>query len=212
MRTTISSLSLLVLTSLALVGCEAFNDHPQEQDLMPQDMRVGGSTDGVNGSLGVPDFASDTTACAATSTVKVTLDPKDVSPTNGGWTTDTGLYAVNGEAIGTFTQKITIRKSNTQMLSGDGDMALAFTVKQTSAADLAPCDVQYSEAGSAYTVKSGSVTFASFNDKAKNGKSSGSYSLTVAPQVSASKAEQALIGGTAGGAEKTVEGTFVTGE
>lgn len=218
--------SAMIVALTGLAACDAFNDHPEEFQMLG-DVSLVPTEEGEGGGGATEAPAEPLPVCAPTAGVTVSAAETPSITANSGWAADGATTATAAGA-----------KTVTMALVGR-DATLSFTVQETGDKTYAVCNVTYTKmeatavkhAGHAetpeaetalaagYEVVSGTVVVDQLSVASPDGKvvNAGSYQFTVRPAaaVEATKAMSVLLGSTpeAAAAEDgsvMVQGTYYT--
>ncbi|MBI4237979.1 MAG: hypothetical protein HY696_06130 [Deltaproteobacteria bacterium] len=210
-----SYLVCLCALSLLGAGCEAFNDHPQEQEilsslnLMPEAAPAEETPTAEPTTVGSVDYSTDATTCDAATAVTVSAAEVASVTENSGYSSE-GSNTVAVKALGQFTNEITIAPSSAGLVVGEAVQQLTIVIKQTGEKSFSVCSVAYSDGSQTYAVQSGAVVIERFNAVGEDGAvtNAGSYDLTFAANNDVASAARVILGMKAGANGVTLLGTY----
>lgn len=181
-----ASIGLLVLP-VVLSGCEAFNEHDQEAEVLT----ALGLLPGVSAPA-TPGTDGGALVCEPVAAVKVSAASEAASEASllGADFAEAEVKAVDETAV-----TITVKGP-----SG----TLTMTIKQDGET-YALCSAAYEEGDQAYSVTAGEIQVAEFSTS--DGKNAGSFTLSVSPAAASGKAIQVLLGAKAAQTEE-ITGTY----
>lgn len=202
-------LTMAMALACCVCACQAFNDHPEEQQIL--------------GSLGVyeeptpdesaptevdltpaPEASGDeTVVCNPQIKVAVVNTASAAIKSNSGWSEGAAVSATAG-ADDTATIEISAQAAT-----------LRIVLQKETSGNVTACDVQYTEEEKgAFTISSGTVAVGKFN--AKSGSkvvNAGSYALTFVESAAAGTAMKTLLGGKAATSNPVeIKGTYFVEE
>lgn len=217
-RSPIGSLVCLVCLSFLGAGCEAFNDHPQEQEILgslglmtppAEEAPATVAPAAEPTTVGSVDYSTDTTVCDGVAAVTATAAETASVTENSGYSSE-GSNIVTVKAVGQYTNELTIAPSSAGLVVGEPVQQLTLVVKQTGEKTYSVCSVAYSDGSTTYTVQSGAIVIDQFNAASAEGAltNAGSYDLTFASSTDVTSAAGVILGMKAEASTVTRQGTY----
>lgn len=200
---------MVALLMLGTMGCNAFNDHNKEQQILSS-LDVYPKPEAPEEE---PAPSEETPPAEATPAAKVVCEINAkvavTAPETPAETLET-TSALNGDSSLTVAQYVD--DTTTTLTIGNENATLTMAIQQQADGTFGLCGASLAQAGETYAVSGGTITVEKFNSKEGDALvNAGTYDLSFAPASDATKAVQVLLGKAAdSGTAKTAQGTYYT--